>query len=66
MKFVFFAIPAYGHLNPALGVIHELIAGGHEVVVYCTEEFREKIESVGAKFVPPPVPVEKIDMRIIR
>lgn len=50
-KIVFFCIPAYGHTNPTLGVVRELISQGHEVLYYSYELMREKIESTGARFV---------------
>jgi len=61
----FFSIPAHGHVNPTLPVVRELTARGHRVVYYETEEFREKIEAVGAEFISiepymPPAP-ENID-----
>lgn len=50
-KIVFFCIPAYGHTNPTLGVVRELIERGHEVWYYSYNLLREKIEATGAKFV---------------
>lgn len=50
-KIVFFCIPAHGHTNPTLGVVAELIKRKHEVWYYSYEPFREKIESLGAKFI---------------
>lgn len=49
---VFFCIPAHGHTNPTLGVVRELVERGHEVWYYSYEPFRDKIEGVGAKFIP--------------
>ena len=52
MKIVFFCIPAWGHTNPTLGIVRELIARGHEVR-YCSYELmRGAIEKAGAQFVP--------------
>ena len=48
-KIVFFCIPAHGHTNPTIEVIRELVARGNEVVYYSFKEFKDKIESVGAK-----------------
>ena len=48
---VFFNIPAYGHTNPTLGVVRELVARGHTVRYYSYEKFRDRIESVGAEFI---------------
>lgn len=50
-KIVFFYIPAYGHTNPTIEVVRGLTSRGHEVWYYSFEEFREKIEGVGAKFI---------------
>ena len=50
-KIVFFCIPAHGHTNPTLGVVDELVKRGHEIWYYSYTPFREKIESLGAKFI---------------
>ncbi len=50
-KIVFFCIPAHGHTNPTLGIVDELVKRGHEVIYYSYTQFKEKIESMGAKFV---------------
>lgn len=50
-KIVFFCIPAHGHTNPTLGVVDELVKRGHEVVYYSYNQFREKIEALGAEFI---------------
>ena len=52
MRIVFFCIPAWGHTNPTLGVVRELIARGHEVCYYSYESLRGAIEKAGAQFVP--------------
>ena len=51
MRILWFCIPAYGHTNPTIKVVHELTRRGHEVRYYSFEEFREKIEGAGATFV---------------
>lgn len=48
---VFFCIPAQGHVNPTLGVVRELTARGHQVIYYCYEPLRQRIEAAGAEFV---------------
>lgn len=48
---VFFCIPAYGHTNPTLNVVQELVSRGHQVWYYSYETFREKIEQTGARFI---------------
>lgn len=50
-RIVFFCIPAYGHTNPTLGVVRELVQRGHEVQYYSYEPFREQIKAAGAEFV---------------
>lgn len=49
---VFFCIPAWGHTNPTLGVVRELVARGHQVLYYSYEPLRGAIEAAGARFVP--------------
>lgn len=46
-KIVFFCIPAYGHTNPTLGVVTELVEQGNRVWYYSYEPFREIIEETG-------------------
>lgn len=50
-KIVFFCIPAHGHTNPTLPVVKELVELGHEVYYYSFNEFKEKLEGVGAHFI---------------
>lgn len=49
-KILFLGIPAHGHVNPTLGLVNELIKHGEEIVYYCEEEFKEKIEKAGGEF----------------
>jgi UDP:flavonoid glycosyltransferase YjiC (YdhE family) len=49
-KFLFFNIPAYGHVNPTLPVVIELQRRGHQVIYYNAETFEQPIEGTGAKF----------------
>ena len=51
MRILWFCIPAYGHTNPTIEVVRELVRRGHEVRYYSFEEFREKIEGAGADFI---------------
>lgn len=39
-----------GHINPTIGVVQELIARGEEVVYFCIEAFRERIEATELRF----------------
>ncbi len=36
-----------GHINPTIGVVQELVSRGEEVVYFCIEAFRERIEKAG-------------------
>ncbi len=49
-KYVFLNIPAYGHVNPTLPVVRELVRRGEDVVYFLTEEFRAAVEATGATF----------------
>jgi MGT family glycosyltransferase len=42
---------AEGHINPTLGVVQELIGRHEEVVYVATEQFRDRIERIGAKVI---------------
>ena len=68
MRVLWFCIPAFGHTNPTIEVVRELVRRGHEVRYYSFEDFREKIEGAGAEFVPcdaylPPID-EKAERRL--
>lgn len=52
---VIFMIPGYGHVNPSLALVRELVARGETIDYYCTEDFRAVIEGTGAHFRPLPV-----------
>jgi MGT family glycosyltransferase len=45
----FFNFPAFGHLNPTLGVVAELVRRGHRVSCTTTDRFAPAIEAVGAE-----------------
>ena len=51
MKIAWFCIPAHGHTNPTLGLVKALTEAGHQVWYFSFEEFREKVEGVGAAFI---------------
>ncbi|PUA37622.1 glycosyl transferase family 1 [Paenibacillus elgii] len=40
---------AEGHVNPTVSVVQELVQRGNEVVYFTTENFRERLEKVGAE-----------------
>ncbi len=50
-KIVFFSINAVGHTNPTIPLVKELVSHGHEVWYYSFENFKDKIESTGAKYI---------------
>ena len=51
-KFVFFNLPARGHVNPTLALARELVRREQEVIYYLTEEFRDIVQATGASFQP--------------
>lgn len=63
MRVLWFCIPAYGHTNPTIEVVRELVRRGHEVRYYSFEEFRNKIEGAGAQFVRRDAYLPPIDAR---
>jgi MGT family glycosyltransferase len=48
--YVFVNLPAFGHINPTLPIVRELIARGEHVVYFVPQEFQTLIESTGASF----------------
>lgn len=51
-KILFVNLPFSGHVNPTLGLVRELVRRGHQVDYVLSEPWRNKVESVGAKFIP--------------
>src|SRR5579872_1234947 len=49
-KYVFLDMPAYGHVNPTLAVVQELVKRGQEVIYYLPEKFKEAVQATGAVF----------------
>lgn len=47
---VFINAPAYGHINPTLPLVAELVRRGERVFYYTTEAFQQIIEQTGATF----------------
>lgn len=45
-------VPYAGHTNPTLSLAEALVHHGHKVSYINAEEFRNKIESTGAEFIP--------------
>ena len=50
MRIAWFSIPAYGHTNPTIGVVKELVSRGHEIYYYGFNQFQDVIEGAGAHF----------------
>ncbi len=46
------ALPAYGHVNPTLPLVRELVAHGEEVIYCLPEQYRPTIQSIGADLLP--------------
>ncbi|MCR5609464.1 MAG: glucosyltransferase [Lachnospiraceae bacterium] len=51
MKIAWFCVPAHGHTNPTLGLVKALTDAGHEIYYFSFNDFKEKLENAGAKFV---------------
>lgn len=49
-KILFFNIPAYGHVNPTLPVVTELVQRGYHVVYYNSDTFAQTIKETGVEF----------------
>lgn len=50
------SVPAYGHLNPVLPIVRQLVLRGHEVTVFNEASFAPLITATGAAFAAyPPV-----------
>ena len=49
-KVIFFSLPAYGHVNPSLPLVAEMIKRGEQVIYYSGNEFKTQIENTGAQF----------------
>ena len=54
MHIAFVSLGAFGHINPTLALVIELVKQGVRVTYFTTEAFRNIIEPTGAKFVAVP------------
>lgn len=50
-KILILNLPYAGHIAPTLGLVKELVSNGHEVSYILSQEWKEKIEEQGAKFI---------------
>ncbi len=69
MRFVYFSLPASGHIHPSLGIIRSLTAMGHAVRYYSLDDFRKRIEETGAEYReygPLPYDARRPDRDVIR
>lgn len=51
-KILIISTPFYGHTNPTLPLAGELVRRGHDVGFINAPKWKEKIESMGAEFIP--------------
>ena len=56
----------YGHVNPTLPVVSQLVQNGHDVIYFNDEEFRVNISRAGAEFCPYPSEVDTSPDRLAR
>lgn len=54
MHIAFVSLGAFGHINPTLALVTELVKQGVRITYFTTEAFRNIIEPTGAKFVAVP------------
>ena len=54
MHIAFVSLGAFGHVNPTLSLVSELVKRGVRVTYFCTENFKNIVEPTGAKFVAVP------------
>ena len=64
-RIVFLSVPAYGHLNPVLPIIAELVRRGHAVTVFDEPPFELVIRATGAQFVAYPKAMSMEDMAAV-
>lgn len=50
MHLAFVSIPAYGHVNPTLPLVAELVGRGHRVTYFTSADFGPQIRNAGADF----------------
>ena len=62
---VFLSVPAWGHLNPVLPIISELVRRGHRVTVFDEPPFAAAVEATGARFVAYPKAISMEDMSAV-
>jgi len=53
-RFLMTTDPAVGHVTPCMPIARKLVERGHEVVLITGRQYREKVETIGARFHPLP------------
>jgi len=48
-EILFLGVPSFGHINPTIGLIAELVKRGERVTYFASAKFREPIEAAGAE-----------------
>ena len=51
-KALFLSLPLFGHINPSLPLVQELVANGDDVAYYATEPFAAAIQHAHARYRP--------------
>jgi MGT family glycosyltransferase len=51
-KALFLSLPLYGHINPSLPLVRELVERGDEIIFYSAGTFAQRIEQSGARYRP--------------
>jgi MGT family glycosyltransferase len=64
-RIVVLSVPAYGHLNPVLPIVAELVRRGHDVTVYDEPPFEPVIRATGAGFLAYPKAMSMEDMAAV-
>lgn len=64
-RIVVLSVPAYGHLNPVLPIVAELVRRGHDATVYDEPPFEPVIRATGASFVAYPKAMSMEDMAAV-
>lgn len=54
MHIAFVSLGAFGHVNPTLALVTELVKQGVRVTYFSTEQFKNIVEPTGARFVAVP------------
>ena len=56
-KVIFLNVQAYGHVNPSLAIVHELVQRGEEVIYYTDPKFEPTLQKMGVTYRNYPLPL---------